>query len=187
MSRAYRIQVQGSVERIVHLEDGVEGSLEMLPILPKERMSAILEGELVRRGYESDGKVCKKAAGDGISVEIDLDGQTVTVRAESDLKQSVRVDVEGRSASIHDGAAREGLQNQADEQALAQADREAKAQEQKVTEKLEGVLKDLKGEVDRAVNKTMAEALKERARAMGEIEEVAEDEEKGTVSIKVKL
>ena len=33
MSRAYRVTVKGSVHRVVHVEDGVCTSLELLPIL----------------------------------------------------------------------------------------------------------------------------------------------------------
>jgi hypothetical protein len=60
MSRAYRVTVSGSVERVVHVEDGVCASLELLPILAKERMSEILGAELARRGFSTEDGVARR-------------------------------------------------------------------------------------------------------------------------------
>ena len=57
MSRAYRVTVKGSVHRVVHVEDGVCTSLELLPILPQERTGEILGAELARRGFAVENSV----------------------------------------------------------------------------------------------------------------------------------
>ncbi|MGZ3478136.1 MAG: hypothetical protein ACXVCJ_26805, partial [Polyangiales bacterium] len=62
MSRAYRIRVSESIERIVHVEDGVATSLEILPILPKERMQELLAKELEGAGLTVKDGVAQKTA-----------------------------------------------------------------------------------------------------------------------------
>ena len=69
-------------------------------------------------------------------------------------------------------------------------EREAKAEEdalrRKVTEQLEGKLRDLKEELDGAVNRVTGTALKQRAAELGQVEEVHE-EANGSITIKVRV
>ena len=39
MSRAIQVRVSESVVRTVHVEDGVQSPLELLPVLPPDRMA----------------------------------------------------------------------------------------------------------------------------------------------------
>ena len=74
---------------------------------------------------------------------------------------------------------------------LASLEDEAKRQTEEArreaTLKLETKLKDLKQELDGVVNRVTAQALKEKAREMGEIQEIVENEDTGELTIKVKL
>lgn len=187
MSRAYRVTVKGSVSRVVHVEDGVCTSLELLPILPKERMGQILEDELTRRGFTREGDVLRRTEKDGVIVEVDPKTAAVSVKAEATAK----IDINHETTEL---VAEESLQHGTDaaqKRIDRRAERDAQAAEEKarteVTEKLEKRLGDLRRELDQATTKVTAEALKEKAKKLGEIEEMHEDAESGELTIKVKL
>jgi hypothetical protein len=187
MSRAYRVSVSGSVERIVHVEDGVAAPLELLPILAKERMREILAKELEGRGFTREDGVARRDEGNGVTVEVDLDAGNVTVRAESSKDVKIERTRTGTVAEERVAQGRAALQRQLDaelEQQVAATEQEMREQ---ATARLERKLKDLKQELDRAVNRVTAEALKEKARSMGEIEELHEDNETGELTIKVRV
>jgi hypothetical protein len=187
VSRAYRVTVKGSVHRVVHVEDGVCTSLELLPILPKERTAEILEAELGRRGFERSGDVLRRTEKDGVIVEVDPKTGTVSVKAEASA--DIKVDHETTELVAEEYLQRgtEAAQQRIDRR----AERDAKVAEDKarteVTEKLERRLGDLRKELDQATTRVTAEALKEKARKLGEIEEMHEDAESGELTIKVKL
>jgi hypothetical protein len=58
---------------------------------------------------------------------------------------------------------------------------------QEVSARLESKLRDLRKELDGAVGRCLGEALKEKARTLGEIEEISEDEEGGSLTIRVRV
>lgn len=188
MSRAYRIAVSESLRRHVRVGDGVQTTLELLGILPKERMATLLAAELEKLGFERDGDVCRRVDDDGVTIEVDLLEGTVTVtvsaEAELDLKK------EGVAASYN----QEELQQAADarrEQLQKRLEAEADAKEEElrraVSDKLERKLRDVQAELDGAVNRATAAALKEKAAQLGEIEEISEDVESGELTIRVRI
>jgi len=192
MSRAYRIAVSGSIERVVHVDDGVCGSLELLPILPKERMRDLLASELARRGFTIEKNIARKTPEKGIVVEVDLDASTVTVKVEGDVALNIEhqeraVLGERRPSIEREAEAREKLKDKVDAELARAAAAEIERGRRVLAQKLEGKLRDLKGEIDEAINRVTADALKEKARSMGEIEEIAEDPATGSLTIKVKL
>ncbi|MEO8706364.1 MAG: hypothetical protein ABI867_40415, partial [Kofleriaceae bacterium] len=78
MSRAIQIRVSESVVRTVHVEDGVQSPLEMLPILAPDRMGELLAKELEDQGFTRDGDKCRRSDPDGVTIEVDLKSATVT-------------------------------------------------------------------------------------------------------------
>jgi hypothetical protein len=192
MSRAYRIAVSGSVERIVHIDDGVCSSLELLPIVSRERTSELLAAELAKRGFTQKGDSAERAMEDGVTVEVELATGTVTVR----IGKELALDVKGEKAAVlpldpsavaEIAEAQRDLQTKLDTWLDEKAEDQAEAARRELTKLLEGKLKDLKRELDGVVNRVTAEALKEKARSMGEIEELVEDEATGALTIKVRL
>jgi hypothetical protein len=153
-------------------------------------MSEHLAEELVRRGFVRDGGVAHRAMEDGVVVEVELATGAVTVRIDSD----VAIDLQGtREGSFREGseAHLEKAREQLHVALIASLEDEAKRQTEEArreaTLKLETKLKDLKQELDGVVNRVTAQALKEKAREMGEIQEIVENEETGELTIKVKL
>ncbi len=187
MSRAYRISVRESLSRHVQVEDGVSSSLELLPILAPERMAALLAAELSARGFVREGDVARRAAEGGVQVEISLDRGEVTVTAQGHQQleledhRSGEVEDQGRSE-----AKREQLQRQAQEAMERAASVAVETLRTHVTDQLEAHLKSLREELDQAVNRVTAEALKQRAAELGEVQEIHE-EANGSLTIKVKV
>jgi hypothetical protein len=191
MSRAYRVAIQGSVERIVHVDDGVCTSLELLPILPRERMREHLGQELSRRGFEQRDGVARRAMEDGVTVEVALETGTVTVRVELEATVKAQSDqaaaLTERPSPEQIAEAKAKLQVRLDAALEAEAGAQAERARRQATKLLEAKLGDLRAELDGVVNRVTAEALKEKARQMGEIEEMVEDAETGSLTITVKL
>jgi hypothetical protein len=186
MSRAYRIRVQESLQRVIRASDHVSTQLEMLEILPADQMARLLTEELERRGFQRRGKVLARRQ-PGITVQIDPETATVTVQADAEE----RVELEAQKHAVLDRdqgrahekkireSARQDLQKSLQQQ-LARKETEVQRQ---VTDKLEGSLADLRQELNQVVNRVTAEALKKKAAQMGQIKEMTEDRESGALTI----
>lgn len=187
MSRAYRIRVSETLERHIHIKDGVATTLDLLPVLAKERMGQLLLDELKRRGYtEKDGKAVRVDP-DGVEVSIDpATGEVaITLKAESDIK--LEADRTTTVAEERAGGAEDELRSRVKKELERSAEREEKALEAEVAAKLEKRLRDLQQELDQISSRVTGTALKERASSLGEIEEITEDPESGQLTIKVRV
>lgn len=187
MSRAYRVSIRGSVERVVHLEDGVSSRLELLPILSRERMASLLGESLGRRGFVVVAGRARREEGDGVVTEVALETGEVTVHVARDAEIALSRE---RTAAVYEERLDE--ERAALEARLAaELDREAEgaAEEARVeiTAALERRLRDLAPELDRAIAEVSAVALEEKARSLGEVEEIRRDDATGEVTIKVRL
>ncbi len=186
MSRAYRISVKESLSRHVQVDDGVCSTLELLPILDKDRMRELLGHELEQGGFKRDGNTATRKEKGDIVVSIDLESGEVTVTAEGHAELNLNTE---RTAVVDNpnNSDRERALRDVAKQAL---EREAKAEEEalrrKVTEQLEGALRDIKGELDSVVNRVTGSALKQRAAELGQVEEVHE-EANGNLTIKIRV
>jgi len=192
MSRAYRISVaaSGRLSEVVHLEDGVCAPLELLPVLGKERMRELLADELARRGYTRNSKNEKlmgRRLEDGVVVEVDLETAGVTVRVTAEAAIEIERAINATATRDNQDAVRQGLQERVDAEVKAQADAQKEAARRAMTSSLEKKLAGLKEELDGVVSRVTGAALKEKARQMGEIEEMSENAETGELTIKVKL
>jgi hypothetical protein len=178
--------VSESVVRTVHVEDGVQSQLEMLPILARERQAELLAAELAQRGFVREGKVARRKDADGIEITVELETATVTVRlaADADLAESIerRANVGAESQGAAEAALRDDVMRDLDER-LAQR---TEALRREVTQRLERKLGDLRKELDDAVGRATVAALTEKAASLGHIESVVTDDA-GNVAIKVKL
>lgn len=188
MSRSYRIGVRETLSRVLRASDHVSAQLELLEILPPEQMSELLAQELIAQGFQRQGdQVTRQTQGITISVEL----ATGKVVASSQSQQAVSLASE-KQRTIYDDTdtkreAQEELRTQA-QQSLEQEAQERQAELQKqVTDRLEGELADLKQELDQAVNRATAAALKIKAAQMGQIKTITEDPASGSLTIVVEV
>jgi hypothetical protein len=189
MSRAYRIRVRESVQRVIRAEDHVSTRLELLDILPPEAMAGILAEELERRGYQRQGGSVSKSDR-GVTVTVEVATGTVTVRAEADERLVLQEEREtlgdtdwsdARKTQIEQNL-KQQVQGELEERAI---EKEARLQKE-ITSRLEQELGDVRKELDGAVNRVTAEALKQRAAQIGEIKQITE-EPNGSLTIVVEV
>jgi hypothetical protein len=164
----------------------VSSPLELLDVLPRAQMGELVARRLEEQGYVREGNQLKKEDGD-LEVIVDLDEGTVSVKVSGDKQLDLEEERTGVTWEEKAKSAEGQLRAAAKEALKNQADVEETRLQSEVTEKLEKKLAEVKGEVDDAVNRATGDALKERAKQMGEVTEVHEDEETGSLTIKVKV
>ncbi|MEO2090023.1 MAG: hypothetical protein ABGY75_11070 [Gemmataceae bacterium] len=189
MSRAYRIRVKESSRRELKGADEICTDLEVLEILPPEQMSELLKKELKEKGFaEQDGKLVRK---DG-DVTITVDPKTCEVTVRSEVGEEVTLEAERTEQAWDDvGPGAKEVRERAQKELAKDLDRKAKQKteqlEGKATEQLEKKLCDLQPELSEVVNRVTREALKQKAQQLGTVKEIAEDDETGSLTIKVEV
>ena len=186
MSRAIQVRVSESVVRTVHVEDGVQSPLEMLPVLAPDRMADLLAAELEAQGFVRDGKLAKRKDPDGVEITVDLEAATVSVKLAADSRLSEQVDLETRAAVETQAQTENRLRDAAMDELEQRLAQKTEALRREVTDKLEKKLADLRGELDGSIGRATVAALTERAAQLGSIQELVQDDA-GNVTIKVKL
>jgi hypothetical protein len=189
MSRAYRIRVKESISQDLAASDEVCSDLEILEILPGDQMADLLEGALKGRGFkEQDGKLVRQQ--DGVTVTVDPKSGEVGVKAEKSEKVELESEKEGWGYDDV-GPHAKTIKKQLSDQAKADLERRAEKQKERLqgeaTEKLEGVMDDVRKELNDAVNSVTREALKRKAAQLGQIKEMTEDPQAGSLTIKVEV
>jgi hypothetical protein len=185
MSRAYRICLRESAQKLVCAEDHVSLVLEMLSILPEEQMAELLDAELRGRGFEKQGEVLQRNQA-GLSISVDPRTANVIVSATAadavELKAEVTgyaTDEQGSSAKRVEAALRRELAASVKQKAaLHRANLEAK-----VTAAIEAKLDEIGLELNSVVNRVTAEALKRKAAMLGTIKHISEDSQSGSMTI----
>ena len=194
MSRAYRIRVSETIERVVHVDDGVATTLELLPVLPAERMRELLARELATAGLTIEDGIATRLRKDGeaeLSIAVELETGTVSVRVSTSQDVQISADMERsvpeQNTQEHVARVREELRSAATELAEKRVDAATEALRKAATAHLEGQLRDVRRELDQVVHRVTSAALKERAAQIGEIESIDENAADGTLVIKVKV
>jgi hypothetical protein len=188
MSRAYRVSVSESLNRVVQAEDGLCSRLELLPLLSPEEMAGLLAEELAGRGFTRDGDVALRTEADGVRIAVDVTTGDVSVTLSDEAEVELQAKGEIAVATPQEMPQAEV---EARQKARARLEDEAKDASERlreqVTRRLEGRLRDLKSELDSVANKVSAEALKTRAKQLGTVEEIHEDAATGSLTIKVRV
>ena len=182
MSRAYKIRVSESLRRVIRGSDHVCTRLEILNVLPEEEMSALLAEHLQKRGFtEKNGKMVRQE-GD-VEILIDPADAVVTVQISSEEEIHLEGKEEGWGYVENDKQARSALQDSLKGKLEKDADAKQAVLQTELTNKLEASLSELRRELDQVANQVTADALKKKAARMGQIKEVSEDPESGSMTI----
>ena len=190
MSRAYRITVKEADTRHLKAGDEICTQLEILEILPPEDMATLLKEELKKRGFEEqeDGTLIRKE--DDITVKVDPCSGEVSIKAEA--AQTVNQEAKREATGFNDvGPNESSLRDRVKEQLKQDLDKGFEQEQNRLqgqaTEQLEKHLQDLQPEISAVVNKVTRDALKQKAAQIGQVKEVAEDAETGSLTIKVEV
>lgn len=191
MSRCYRVRqtvrVKDSIDRDIRACDEICTELEILGILPPEQMTELMRVALRNRGFEAedDGRMVRRE--NGLEVRVNPETGEVSIR----LEQSESVHVEGKKeTSVYGNPTeqqREDLQRRLREELEQQASRETEGLQRQVSEALEAALGEVGRELEQVVNEVTREALKQKAAQLGNIKELSEDPEAGSLTIKVEV
>lgn len=187
MSRSYRIKVSQSLRRVLRAEDHVSSQLEVLEILPCEQMAELIGRELEAQGFELDGNTATRRDR-GLTITVELDSGTVTVRAEG--KSAVSLEDERSGVGYEENGrthAEDALRSEIRAQLEQEAARRAAALQQQVTDRLEGALADVRSDLDQAINRATAAALKQKAAQIGQIKDMTEDLATGSLTIVIEV
>lgn len=190
MSRAYRITVKESDTRHLKAGDEICTQLEILEILPPEDMATLLKEELKKRGFkeQEDGKMTRQ---DGdVTVTVDPCSGEVTVKAETQetVSQEARRDATGfNDVGPNENSLRDRVKDQLKVDLDKKFDQEQSRLQNKATEELEKHLNELQPEISEVVNQVTRDALKQKAQQMGNVKEISEDAESGSLTIKVEV
>jgi hypothetical protein len=190
MSRAYRLKVRESLRRVIRAHDRVSTQLELLEVLPPEQMARLLTEELKGRGFEGkkDGSLMRKQNG----VTVRVDPQTGSVTVESEESHEAKLEGEKAGRAYDDlGPSAKSVQKQLRQELRQDLERQAEQRaaelQSGVTDRLERELGDLRRELDQAANRVTAEALKQKAAQLGQIKEMTEDPQTGSLTIVVEV
>jgi hypothetical protein len=189
MSRAYRISVKESINRVIKAEDRVGTELEILEVLPSEQMAELLAQALEGQGFERrEGLMVREQ--NGVTVTVDPRTGKVEVLAESSEQTEVQGEKTGSAwDDVGPGGkqVRENLREQLKKDLEKKVESKQATLQSQVTDRLEGELRDIREELDRVVNRVTAEALKTKAAQLGQIKEISEDPQAGSLTIVVEV
>ena len=189
MSRSYRLKVRETLRKVIRAEDHVSSQLELLEILPGDQMAELLAKELISRGFKRQGESVVREE-KGMTVTVELETGTVTIAATGEHKVELTTEQEGRYYDETPGgkkAAEKQLREQLAKGMEKDAARQRELLQKQVTDRLEGELADVKRELDQAVNRATAAALKLKASQMGQIKEMSEDPQTGSLTLVVEV
>jgi hypothetical protein len=189
MSRAYRVSVKESVHRVIRAEDRVSTQLEIIEVLPPEQMAGLLSDELERRGFQKEGAILVRRE-QGMTITVEPATGTVTVVAEASERTKVEGQKEGRAygdIGPHAKQVRANLRQELQGELEKKVGEKTATLQGQVTDRLESELGDLRQELDEVVNRVTAEALKRKAAQMGQIKEITEDPQAGSLTIVVEV
>jgi hypothetical protein len=189
MSRAYRVSVRETQNRVIRAEDHVSTQLEILEVLPPDQMAGLLADELERRGFQRKGTRLTRQQ-NGVAVKVETTSATVTVAAEASEQTTIQAERSDRAyddVGLHAKVVRENLKKQLEKDIEQKVGEKTAHLQTQVTDRLERELSEVRQELNEVVNQVTAEALKRKAAQMGQIKEITEDPQAGSLTIVVEV
>ena len=190
MSRAYRISVKESETRNLKAGDEIGTTLELLDILPAEDMATLLRQELKGRGFEEqpDGTLVRTDGGTTVTVDPCTGAVTVKAESETTLTQEAERNATGfNDVGPNEGTLRDRVREQLKQDLDKRFDKEQSDLQKQATDRLEKKLQELQPEVADVVNKVTRDALKEKAKQLGTVKDISEDEASGSLTITIEV
>ncbi len=184
MSKAYQIRVQETVRRHVVVSDGVETRLDLLDLLPAPEQNAMLGAELEKKGFRVEGDRAVRTEEDGVEIVVDLSTRKVWVgkHTERDVERVVDRIVLSATEKLT-----EKTRAAVVEAATSDIEITRRKEQRDLTASIERRLGDLRAELDAIVVAVTQQALKKKAAQIGEIESIEQDEETGSMTIRVRV
>ena len=190
MSRTYRVDLRDTVTDTVRSADEARWELALLPILSESEMVELCEEVLRERGFEEqdDGRWGREGAGgERLIIDLELMEVVVQVEAERDLETEIVARGAAESPSDARREAREELELQRRAARVAHRQREEELG-QSLRSLLEESAAERERELHEITSQVYAEALKRKARTLGDVMEIREERgENGEYELTIKV
>ena len=185
MSFPYRVTVSRTVQETVKEKDQSRNKVSLTPILESGRMRDLLVDALERRGFkkQEDGTLTRTK--DGVTETFDPKTMEVTATAEvaGDIKKEKTVEARGDSWRREDAErSRDHVEREVGarlEKELAVTDSERKEKQRELAAEAAKRLSETEGkrmtDLNEATLDVYSEAIKEKAKTLGEVKEVHEN------------
>ncbi len=176
MSRAYWVKLSSSVVETIEASDKATHRIELEAVVPEGEMQEILDSALEDSDWQKDpdGKTFRKQIGE-VTLVWDTEENVVEASIESSQQASRDVRVEGRaysqSGAQQDAERKLKQREKAAQDAIAG---EAEQLQKKLTKELGENEADRVREINGVLQKAYAEAIKRKARRLGNITSVQE-------------
>jgi hypothetical protein len=185
MSQSYRVNFP--VKAAVCQDDEAKISVDVQNILPKGDMEALLRGQIESKGYErqADGSYKKTSTNEeGVTVDVSINKELTEVSVKANATIEVNEEIEARGYDDVRGS----IERSRKEQEQALLDRKNKELASKVSKAIEGEAATTTREVQDMLQGVYGEALKQKAKNMGEVMEQHEgSNERGDYELVIKV
>jgi hypothetical protein len=185
MSYPYRVVVTRSVQESVKGKDSSQNAISLTPILNEGRMKELLTQALEKKGFEKQADGTWSRTKNGVTEVFNPETMTITATSETagEIKKEKTVEAHGDSGGRgnveRDRAHAEAEVGARLEKDLAITDAERKKKQDQLTaeakKRLDESEKARVQDLNEATLDVYAEALKEKARTMGEVKEIREN------------
>jgi len=195
MSQTYRVRAREAVEETVEVGKKWKKKIRTLPVLPKERMHDIIADQFEQDpDWEKteDGNLRKEIDEnwsmeldpDSMQVEIEYkDEDTISLEKEEEMQVYDHGDNEERAKEKGKTQLKAKLQKEAEQQG---AEWQERAKEQAKEQYESEIEQKVSQEIKEKVEKGNVEALKEKARSLGQVESES-DQGNGEYQVKIRL
>ncbi|MCO4781114.1 MAG: hypothetical protein KC646_02225 [Candidatus Cloacimonetes bacterium] len=192
MSHTYRISRKETIRNTVKVNEEWKSLIETLPILPQVEMAKLLSEELAKENdWSKSGNVHQKQDGNW-TIEYDEESMLLSIEYDDEktFEREETIEISGYNPGYSDEPLITSAIERAKEkfiQESTEAKDYEKAAKNKLEQEIEPKLDEIEGLFQDLVEVVQIEALKKKARNIGEIESIAEDKENGEVKIIVKI
>ncbi len=186
MSLAYRVSLK--VCEVVSADDKTVHQLDLRDVLPEDEMKDLLRARLVEQGFEEEeeGKKLVKEGASGEMITVDMESLELTAELEVEKTVSGKVDSWGDAETR--AAAKRQAENRAQQQANALLERGQKDAQSDVSSRLAAGESDRLEEMNQVLQDVYSEALKRKARRLGDVvEEYEGTNEAGEYELVIKI
>jgi len=196
MSQMYRLEIKESVRATRRLRDRVVCDLALTPLLDPQEMLDLLRQELVADGFVDEGGRCSRVeadAGEGageVRVAVDLEARSVEITLERDVTITTEVTLQERGDADREpnrDRARERLRAASQDLIEREVNEALRAPQEALTAELEGRLDAHRRALNGPLQRVYAEALKRKARQMGDVVEQRESTQGGVYELLIKI
>ena len=181
--RPWKLTAQPPVKGAVVADDCVETKIDLPPLLPPGEAAGLLRQELARRHFEEGEGGSMSRERDGVKVTVDPPSGAVRVSVEASEEVELPPENPSPCSCRMRDRLREGL-SASQRGALGSA---RERLQRAVTSRLEGSLARLGCELEGIAHRVTAEALKAKAGRLGEVKQITEGPQAGSLTIVVEV